>query len=452
MIRRGIVSDRVSQMRRSSIAELLVLMPALFLAAGSASADETVEANNKQQFEYALARGGAEFKIAASCVQANGFGVDCSTLSLTVYHKRQPLKKASVTCRTEPVKRSPPGGTESSTDWTEQRCSATVTVNVPQPDTYTAVVSNGGADDLSFNMEATHTDVSGVVTRVSDSSAAERAQRRRAEIMRKLGVTAPDGVALPGNSLEQLLLGRAKVTRRVGSDGAVSPPARTFPPGGSSSPSPSKPPTTAELITGAEADFRYGRYDKVIATCLGLLEKNPDHPQLNLLLGKSYYAAKDYERSITYLAKAVSLGERVSFPVAHHRRVFAGQSDNGPDNDLSAADLIILKDTIELRRTAETTRTGVRVSDESFVVPLGKIYELKYESDKDEKLRLAVGVPQAGGEANKEKRRTYNLYPAEARVEYDRSKLMTLSKTQIRCASCSATTRVIYGLLSSLRK
>lgn len=335
-------------------------------------------------------------------------------------------------------------------EWTEQRCSASVSVIIQKSDTYTAIVSNGGADDLSFDMQTTHTDGGGNATRVADADAGGRAQRRRTELWKKLGLTAPDGPVTPGAPLDQLGLGTARASRRGGARPA--PPGRAYTPDGPSSPAPLKPPTTDELIAGAETDFRYGRAEKAISTSLELLKKNPDHPRLNLLLGKAYYAAKDYERCVSFLAKAVALGEKVSFPVAHHRKVFAGRSDNGPDNDLSASELSLQKDSIELRRTSETTRTGVRVSDEGFVAPLTKIYELKYEPDKDEKLKLEVGIPQLDKGASKEKRRTYNLYPPEAKVEYSEKKLLSLSKTQIRCASCSAATKVIHSLLLSLRK
>ncbi|HEV2863310.1 MAG TPA: tetratricopeptide repeat protein [Pyrinomonadaceae bacterium] len=216
-------------------------------------------------------------------------------------------------------------------------------------------------------------------------------------------------------------------------------------------PAEERPPTAEELVGRAEADYGQRRYDRASAACLEVLKTDPDQPRANLLLGKVYYQTNEYEKAVPHMLKAVALGETLSFPVAHHRKVFAGKSDNGPDNDLNPGEIVITKDRLVLRFTSNTTRTGVRVSDESFSVPLDRVYELKHEPDKEGRLRLVVGVAQGAG-AGKEKRRTYNLYPADARVVRESGKLMSLSDTEIRCAPCSPATRLLHDLLSGLRK
>jgi S1-C subfamily serine protease len=230
------------------------------------------------------------------------------------------------------------------------------------------------------------------------------------------------------------------------------PPVNVNPPVEPKLSIPDRPPSLREMVIKAETDFRNGRYDRVITACVELLKNNPDQRRANLLLGKAYYETKDYERSIPYLAKAIKLGEKVTFPITHHRRVFAGEGDNGPDNDLSEGEIILQKESIEFRRTSERTKTGVQVSDESFSAPLSKIYELKYETDKSEKLKMEVGIQYTEKGVNKEKRRTYNFYPGDAKVEHTGMKLTSMAKTQISCVSCSPVTKIIYNLLLNIRK
>lgn len=390
----------------------------------------TIGMNEKRRHHFKLDRGPAEFTLASTCRSNTG----CSELMLHVFDDRnRPLKSQQVKCELHQLT-----GYRADDDdepyevvlTSEQGCRATVPVEITGSGTYSAVVQNNSANShLEYIVEATPA-VKSARPGQAAGNGGGAGNLRGGTPANRSGTPPSRGAATPG-----------------GASGA----GREYPARAPGPPVVAKPPTVVEIIGGAEVDFKYGRFDRVIGSCLEVLKNDPDQPRGNLLLGMAYYQSRDYEKSVPYLAKAVALGEKVTFTVAHHRKVFAGSSDNGPDNDLSEGDLILHKDSLELRITSNTTKTGVRVSDESFRVPLSAVYELKHEANKEGRLKVEVGITGGGG-AGKEKRRTYNFYPADARVESSRGKLLSLSKTEIRCVSCSPATKIINDIWLLIRK
>jgi tetratricopeptide (TPR) repeat protein len=195
--------------------------------------------------------------------------------------------------------------------------------------------------------------------------------------------------------------------------------------------------STDTLLLEARTDLRNGKYDSVIINVMGVLEAEPDNAEANLLLGKSYFAAGKYKESVPYLARAATLGQRLEFPLYHHRRTSLGL-----DDDLISGELIIEKGSLQYQSKSATTVNGQSVSEPNFTVPFAKISEVKYEENKGRRLHMEVVIPKG----NKEERKGFNFYPTEARTR----KQYSPEKFVLDCSGCSTAMETIHQILIKL--
>ncbi|HEX8456376.1 MAG TPA: trypsin-like peptidase domain-containing protein [Pyrinomonadaceae bacterium] len=197
--------------------------------------------------------------------------------------------------------------------------------------------------------------------------------------------------------------------------------------------------STDTLLLEARTDFGNGKYDSAIINVTGVLETEPDNAEANLLLGKSYFAAGKYKESVPYLARAAALGQRLEFPVYHHRRTSLGLND-----DLISGELLLEKGSLEYRSKSNTTVNGQSVSEPNFTVPFAKISEVKYEEDKGRRLHMEVVIPKG----SKEERKGFNFYPTEARTR----KQYSPEKFVLDCSGCSGAMETVHQILIILAR
>lgn len=195
--------------------------------------------------------------------------------------------------------------------------------------------------------------------------------------------------------------------------------------------------STDTLLLEARTDLGNGKYDSVIINVTGVLETEPDNAEANLLLGRSYFAAGKYKESVPYLARAAALGQRLEFPVYHHRRTSLGLND-----DLISGELIVEKGSLQYQSKSTTTVNGQNVSEPNFTVPFAKISEVKYEEDKGRRLHMEVAIPKG----SKEERKGFNFYPTEARTR----KQYSPEKFVLDCSGCSTAMETVHQILIKL--
>jgi hypothetical protein len=198
-----------------------------------------------------------------------------------------------------------------------------------------------------------------------------------------------------------------------------------------------------QLIADARQAFSNKDYDSAISSARELLSYDPKNGEALGILAQSHYNTGKYNDSITYLTKAIALGEPVTLPVTHRH---AGKA-LGLDDDLCNGEVTLRKDAFEFRSTSSTTMTDRRVSMHDFSVPLNKIYELKYEPQKSGRLHAVVGIQKG----SKEEQKKYDFYPDEASLQNVGSSSSS-GFMVIYCDNCQPTTPMIYQLLQKLKQ
>lgn len=163
-------------------------------------------------------------------------------------------------------------------------------------------------------------------------------------------------------------------------------------------------------------------------------------PSRELSLGLSLYASGSYSESYDHLMNALLLGEKVRIPIKHRH----GGPGLGLDDDLCRAELVLDKDSVELRGGVGLSESRqLAFSSHDFKVPLNKISEIKVEPHKFGRLHLRVAIKKG----NKEESKNYDLYPGDASLQNTGT---TSAFWSIRCDTCTGKSDVIAKLLEKL--
>jgi hypothetical protein len=182
------------------------------------------------------------------------------------------------------------------------------------------------------------------------------------------------------------------------------------------------PLTVDELLAQAKEEYEKKNYERAIALARAVLEKQINQAKAHALIGSSFYAQGNYGESISYLTKAVTLGEDISFVVKHRH----GGSWDG--KSLCVGRLTLRSNALEFY--------SLQFPDESFKLSYAKVYEMAI---KDE-MRLAtkIGFMKADG---KETKKEYNFYSPDADAT---GRIVT-------CASCLSQMQVVLQIIRQFR-
>lgn len=90
-----------------------------------------------------------------------------------------------------------------------------------------------------------------------------------------------------------------------------------------------------------ETSFKSALYDDVIRLAPGYLQTNPNSAEANAYLGLSLLAKRDVDNAVTYLEKAISLGQQIILPVMRLREPIIGHALENATVTLSASGIVV---------------------------------------------------------------------------------------------------------------
>lgn len=192
------------------------------------------------------------------------------------------------------------------------------------------------------------------------------------------------------------------------------------------------------LLAQAEQDFVSHHYPQVIPNCLDILAIQSEQPRANALLGQSYFYTEKFAESVSYLVKAIQLGEQITLPVKHHH--VAGFSMVAKSDDFCSGQLILRKKGIEF----QTNNTK-----DSFSTTPDKIYELGVEPHKNTTVKLHTKVGILKGK--KEEKRDFNFFANQAELR-KRDPNAANSIIDAYCQGCQPAVESLHQLVQEIKK
>lgn len=182
------------------------------------------------------------------------------------------------------------------------------------------------------------------------------------------------------------------------------------------------PLTVEELLAQAKEHHEKKNYGPAIALANVVLGKQINHAKAHAIIGSSFYSQGNYNESIPYLARAVTLGENIAIAVKHRH----GGSWDG--KSLCTGRLTMHLDAFEFYSD--------QFPDESFKVAYSKIYEMSIKDEMRLFTKIALLKPDG-----KESKKEYNFYSTDA----DATGRIVL------CPSCLSQMQVVLQILRQFR-
>jgi serine/threonine protein kinase len=183
-----------------------------------------------------------------------------------------------------------------------------------------------------------------------------------------------------------------------------------------------------ELLGDAHNAFRLGDYEKAASSARTILMANPQHAGAVLLVGQASFRMKRYADSITYLGRAIDLGQEVELPVKHRHAGGLGLREGYCDG------------TVVLSK-AGFGYHGSASKEHDFITEPAKVLEAR-------SLQFRVDTRVAIRNGAKEDKKNFDfVHPGVIRVAADNASLLT----ELRCVACDESMNVLFTLLQRLR-
>jgi len=183
-----------------------------------------------------------------------------------------------------------------------------------------------------------------------------------------------------------------------------------------------------ELMGEAQTAFRSGDYEKAASRARAVLATNPQQAKAILLVGQASYRLKRFADSITYLGRAIDLGEEVELPLKHRHGGGLGLREGFCDGRA-----VLSKKGFSFR--------GLDSREHDFTVEPAGILEVK-------SLQFRVDTRLAIRDGGKEDRKNFDfVHPGMIRIAPDRASLLT----ELRCVDCDESLNVFFTLLQKIR-
>jgi len=183
-----------------------------------------------------------------------------------------------------------------------------------------------------------------------------------------------------------------------------------------------------ELMGDAQTAFRAGDYEKAASTARSVLATNPQQAKAILLVGQASYRMKRFADSITYLGRAIDLGEEVELPLKHRHGGGLGLREGYCDGRA-----VLSKSGFSFR--------GLASKEHDFAVEPTKILEVR-------SLQFRVDTRLAIRNGTKEDKKNFDfVHPGAIRTAADNASLLT----ELRCVDCDESLNVFFTLLQKIR-
>jgi tetratricopeptide (TPR) repeat protein len=183
-----------------------------------------------------------------------------------------------------------------------------------------------------------------------------------------------------------------------------------------------------ELLGDAQAAYRSGDYEKAASKARSVLATNPQQAKAMLLVGQASYRMRGFADSITYLGRAIDLGEEVELPLKHRHGGGLGLREGYCDGRA-------LLSTSGFRFSSSASR------EHDVAVDPAKILEVR-------SLRFRVDTKLAIRDGTKEDKKNYDfVHPGVIRAAADNAALLT----ELRCVDCDDSMHVFFTLLQKIR-
>ena len=178
----------------------------------------------------------------------------------------------------------------------------------------------------------------------------------------------------------------------------------------------------------AQTAYRSGDYEKAASTARSVLAANPQQPKAILLVGQASYRMKRFADSITYLGRAIDLGEEVELPLKHRHGGGLGLREGYCDGRA-----LLSKSGFSFR--------GLASKEHDFAVEPTKILEAR-------SLQFRVDTRLVIKNGTKEDKKNYDfVHPGAIRAAADNASLLT----ELRCVDCDESMNVFFTLLQKIR-
>jgi serine/threonine protein kinase len=183
-----------------------------------------------------------------------------------------------------------------------------------------------------------------------------------------------------------------------------------------------------ELLSDAQTAYRSGDYEKAASTARSVLGANPQQAKAILLVGQASYRMKRFADSITYLGRAIDLGEEVELPLKHRHGGGLGLREGYCDGRA-----LLSKNGFSFH--------GLASKEHDFAVEPTKILEARI-------LQFRVDTRLAIKNGAKEDKKNYDfVHPGAIRTAADNASLLT----ELRCVDCDESMNVFFTLLQKIR-
>ena len=157
--------------------------------------------------------------------------------------------------------------------------------------------------------------------------------------------------------------------------------------------------TVTELIAEAKSARQRGDDGAVRLHSQTVLRREPSNTIANIILGESYYKARDFDRSLPCLLQGIRGGESMRFILGRNRGL---GSDEFGTLRLNATTITFFNQKVLFDR--EVT---IDLGEMDFDVPYAKIRKAKVDFDK-RWLSIEVDVPKSKG--GKDEKKSFNFY------------------------------------------
>lgn len=195
-----------------------------------------------------------------------------------------------------------------------------------------------------------------------------------------------------------------------------------------------KPVPVSQLLMDAAIAFDRREFRTVEELCRKILATEPSNPKANILIGRSYYARRDFVPGVDYLIKGIKSGESIALDLGRRRESFVSES-------LDAWRIVLKPSSISFTDGGK----------ENFEIPYAKVQEVRPEKKYNGyvtnwRLTLKILVPKSTG---KDDKKEFNFYVSSSRTELITSGSSTIQK--IVCNDCEGESRFIADLINGLK-